>query len=374
MRYSISSLVFGTLVFSTHTYAQSNSEPDYKGLSEIVSGIYDCQLIKPMLEQTANSPTRVGNILAGIYQNKVSDRTVYLRILQTEEYCTPTTPIPGSLGSWAPKNWEYTKQAGFALNATISSFFNLGSIKADYVKSINVTVADPKIYPAGGADERSAAAGSIKARPLCAPAIKATPTKPNVINKPQMITFVCTGKPTFKFVFDRGVDISALNLQISAIKLGLSFSLHETLGTEVACGASAKPAAQPSTTGGTSDSTAKPTAESQAAANVIQAIADAAKKQAGEALAKAKLLASQALGLTDPETKTAATTAAAKAQADANDAKKKADNAQQQADAAKAAPAPTASGKCYSGVTLESNTPLVMGIVTTDAQRYLRTK
>lgn|GEM_PF-6102732 len=347
-----------TAMLATSTMSQAQG-PDYLTLSETVDDVYDCQLIKPMMGQSAESSTRVGAILSGIRVDRVDTKIVAHRIASPEEYCTPTFPIPEPVNAAGPTSWSYVKGASVAIKAEFGSVFTLGAISANYVKAFDFKILEPKVYQIA-ADKRRQAGREIKLRQDCAPALKTTPAKANYINYPVMITHTCVGKLDIGFVFDRGIDASAIAIQIGQLKIGLSAQLRETLGNEVPCEGGAAPA----------DKKAADNSANAAAIAALKAIFDFGVKAATEAQAKAKALADEANKAKDENEKKDKAKAADEAQKKAEELKKKADAANEEVKKA-AKTALKFAGKCYDSARLVSDQPVVFGIQYKRADTYI---
>jgi hypothetical protein len=343
--------------------------PDYTTLSEQVDDVFDCLLVKPMLAQTTESSTRIGAILSGVRIDRVSGHVISHRIVSPNEYCTPTVALPEGAAANEPSAWRYAKGASVSLTAEVEKIFTLGSIKANNIRASEFNIREPKIYQLPS-DKRRQSGRDIKSRGEdCSPALKNSPAQNDYINYPIIITATCVGKLDLGFVFDRGVDITALNAQIGSFKVGLSLQLRETLGSEVPCGkdtpaGTTAPTAKPAETGADATST------KESAAAAAKGLADLALKAWTEAIQKIKLLTDAAAKATDEAEKKKNTDAATAEKAKADELKKKADTAKGEAE--KAAKSPVAiAGKCYDSARLVSDQPVVFGFQYKRADTYI---
>lgn len=358
--------LFSFCCFAALATAQAAAQTaDYATLSDQVDDIFDCLLVKPMLAQTSESSTRIGAVLRGVKIDRVSGRVVAHRITSPEEYCTPNIPLPAGAAANEPTAWAYAKGASLTFKAEITNIFNLGSIDATYIRASTLGFKEPRVYQLP-TDKRRQSARDIKSRPDCADSLKAGMGKPDSIDYPIMITATCVGKLDIGFVFDRGIQLKALNAQIGALKVGLSAQLKETLGNEVECGkqtpsTASVPDAKPETASSSKEATA----------DAAKILADLAEKALQEALNKAKLLLAEASKATTEEEKAKKTAEAKSANDKAAELKKKADQAKQ--DAQKAATAPvSAVGKCYDSARLTTTEPVVFGFQYKNVNSYLK--
>lgn len=129
------SLCLLSIMFVTDARAQAVDNPTEKGtLQNWVSEQYDCELIKPMIGQSDNSPTRVGAILNGFYEDKKDGKFVAYRITRAQEVCTPDFAIADKLvsgeGTYETAGFRFAKSAGLSFNFQFANYVNLAKLDA----------------------------------------------------------------------------------------------------------------------------------------------------------------------------------------------------------------------------------------------------
>jgi hypothetical protein len=342
--------------------AQTVNEDDtQKGTVEgWIADKYDCQLIKPMIAQSDNSPSRVGAIINGFYEDVSVGKFVDYRISRAQQICVPDyavsdPTIVSASGTYDTQSYAYSKGASLTLKAQIGNYFNLANLNLGYIDQVELSVEEAKLYSILSKG-RFRSASDIAKYDYCKATLKDLARQKNYISNPQLIIGTCVGKVNLKLLFSKAVSGEVLSLQISALKLGVSLDWHETMGTEVAC-----PSGQTSKTAGAATDTAK-------AANIDQLN----KKMAADVAKAFSDYLSKVASVTNDKAATATKNNAP----DAEKKKKEADDAKKSADAAKQDLSknnlPTSvAGKCYSGVTLVSANPVIFGVQLMRAKPFL---